>query len=418
MDQNIDRTKEEGLCTACGICAAVCPVSCIRYERYKETYEPIIDYTKCIQCEKCLRVCPGYSYTYQDKAASAPLCYAVKSKHREILKNATSGGLITTMVWKLLQDRQYNIAFLVTEYNYDKQLMANPLGREDDLHNSQQSRYLPVSQEKAIKYILEKPMKKVIFVGTSCAVHGLCNVLKQMGRSRENILIIGLFCDQIMTYSIYEYLKRLKSWNRTVESIHFRDKRAGGWPGNVRIEFHDGTYMNISSKERMLVKDFCKQKRCLYCMDKLNAEADLSAGDNYTKENDSKEGSSTLIIRTSLGKQVWQYCEQEFFIYSANYNNIKKSQYIEKKIENQLKNNWIYAKEHNGRMIESGLPIDVTTLELKEKITQKDKKRLEKQLKELTLGEKGKYDIIRKKRIKKLIKMYWNGALERLHLKM
>lgn len=418
MEQNIEKTTDEGLCTACGICAAVCPTSCISFERRKETYEPGIDHTKCIKCGKCLRVCPGYSYTYQTKMREEPVCFTVRAKDNKILKNASSGGLITAMVSRLLQDGQYQTAFLVMNYAYGNQVGTQPVHMGDSLCNSQQSRYLPVSQEKAVKYILENPQKKVIFIGTSCAVHGLCNALKAVGRNRENVLVFGLFCDQIMTYSIYEYMKKLKSWSSPVSAVHFRDKRAGGWPGNIRIEFQDGTYEHLSAKERMLVKDFCRQKRCLYCMDKLNVDADLSAGDNYTGENASREGANSLIIRTEQGWKTWECCENEFETYPADYDRIKKSQHIDKKMENQLMNNLIYAEAHRGRKVENNIPDDLLVSRLEGRIVmQKDRKRLEKQLEELALGERGEYSIIRKKRAGKLRTMYWNGIMSRLGIK-
>lgn len=416
MIQNVDRTTGEGLCTSCGICAAVCPADCIRYERQKETYLPVIDYDKCIHCGKCLRVCPGYSYIYEEGVETEPVCFSVQARDEELLKNASSGGLITAMVKKLLQDEKYQKAFLALDYNYEKQAKTEPVKKGDDLRTSQQSRYLPVSQEKAIKYILENPEEKIIFVGTGCAVHGLCRALKAAGRSRENVLIFGLFCDQSMTYSIYEYMKKLKNWKSPVAALHFRDKRAGGWPGNLRIEFEDGTHENLSAKERMLVKDFCRQKRCLYCLDKLNAEADLSVGDNYTKKDDSKEGSNSLLLRTLQGKQAWEYCREEFQVFPADYQDIRQSQHLDKKWENQWINNLIFAKEHEGRKVEEGLPYDLRSCTVKNReVTKRDRKGLENKLRELTLGEKKAYALIRRKRAGKLGKMYWAGIAARLH---
>lgn len=82
--RNIDRTTEDGLCTSCGICAAVCPVSCICFERRNETYLPVINHDKCIQCGKCLRTCPGYAYTYDTKIEKEPLCFSVQAKDKKI----------------------------------------------------------------------------------------------------------------------------------------------------------------------------------------------------------------------------------------------------------------------------------------------------------------------------------------------
>ncbi len=416
--QNIDRTTDDGLCTSCGICVAVCPVSCICFKRRNETYLPIIDYDKCIQCGKCLRTCPGYLYTYDTKREKKLVCFSVQAKDKKLLKHASSGGVVTAMVRKLLRDGQYHTAFLVLDYDYENQLETKPVCEEDILHRTQQSRYLPVSQEKAVRFILENSDKKVIFVGTGCAVHGLCNALKEAGRSRENILILGLFCDQTMTYSIYEYLKRLKPWNSPVKALHFRDKRAGGWPGNIRMEFQNGMYVHLSANERMMVKEFCKQKRCLYCMDKLNVEADLSVGDNYTKKDDSAEGSSSLIIRTASGQKAWEYCQEEFFMFRAEYQNIASSQHLEKKFENQWMNNLVFAEAHSGRQVEYGVPYDLEPFgTADDKAGSSNRERLKKQLRKQCLGESRSYGRIRWYRTMKLARMKLGGLLIVLHLR-
>lgn len=415
--RNIDRTTEDGLCTSCGICAAVCPVSCICFERRNETYLPVINHDKCIQCGKCLRTCPGYAYTYDTKIEKEPLCFSVQAKDKKILKHASSGGVVTAMVRKLLRDGQYHTAFLVLDYDYENQLETKPICEEEILQRTQQSRYIPVSQEKAVRFILENPDKRVIFVGTRCAVHGLCNALKEAGRSREQVLILGLFCDQTMTYSIYEYLKRLKSWNSPVKALHFRDKRAGGWPGNIRMEFQNGTHVHLPANERMIVKAFCKQKRCLYCMDKLNVEADLSVGDNYTKKDDSAEGSSSLIVRTAAGQKSWEHCQDEFFMFHAEYSDIKSSQHLDKKFENQWMNNLVFADAHNGRQVEYGIPCDLKPSGATDcKVGRKDRERLKKQLRKQRLGESRSYGCIRRYRAIKLARMGLGKLLIGLHL--
>ena len=416
--QNIDRTTEDGLCTSCGVCAAVCPASCIRFERQDETYLPVIDYDKCIRCGKCLRVCPGYSYTYSAVTERKPVCFSVQAKDKKLLKHASSGGLVTAMVQKLLRDGQYHTAFLVRDYDYENQLETQSVQDGEMLQRTQQSRYLPVSQEKAVRFILGNPDEKVIFVGTGCAVHGLCNALKEAGRSRENILVLGLFCDQTMTYSIYEYLKRLKRWDSPVKALHFRDKRAGGWPGNIRMEFQNGTHVHLPANERMMVKEFCRQKRCLYCMDKLNVAADLSVGDNYTKKDDSAEGSSSLIIRTASGQRAWEYCQEEFFVSQAQYLDIADSQHLEKKLENQWRNNLVFAQAQNGRQVEYGVPCDLLPYgAAADKAGNRDKARLKKQLRKLRLGENRAYGSIRWYRTVKRARMDLGRLLIVLHLR-
>ena len=45
---------------------------------------------------------------------------------------------------------------------------------------------------------------------------------------------------------------------------------------------------------------------CLYCIDKLNVNADISVGDNFTDIESSELGSNSVIIRTAKGQKAWE----------------------------------------------------------------------------------------------------------------
>ena len=57
--KNISFTTANDLCTGCGICIGVCPVSCISMMPTDGNFRPKIDENKCINCKRCLTVCPG-----------------------------------------------------------------------------------------------------------------------------------------------------------------------------------------------------------------------------------------------------------------------------------------------------------------------------------------------------------------------
>lgn len=50
------KNKEE--CCGCGACASVCPTDAITMEFDEEGFEyPRIDEQKCINCNKCIKIC-------------------------------------------------------------------------------------------------------------------------------------------------------------------------------------------------------------------------------------------------------------------------------------------------------------------------------------------------------------------------
>lgn len=71
---------DEDLCTACGECAAVCPVNAISIDGVAQT-----DDTKCLACAACIRVCPtkGRSFAGTRIAEFNQKLYTLFSARRE-----------------------------------------------------------------------------------------------------------------------------------------------------------------------------------------------------------------------------------------------------------------------------------------------------------------------------------------------
>lgn len=341
----VETTVNNNLCTSCGICKAVCPKNCISYERYNGLYVPVVDQKECVDCGRCYQVCSGkgFDYTKYDTSEMADfwvgdyqVIYSASTKDTFRLQNAVSGGVVTELVYNLLESGEYKVAFLVQTHQYKKCIVETEcVSKGDDLSVTQKSRYLPVSQEKAIDYLLSHREDKMILVGTSCFVQGVLNVIEAYKLKRENYFIIGLFCDKTMTLNVVDYFSKHSALEgRELENMHFRSKEVGGWPGGVRLETVDGQYVDLPNTERMKVKDYFHPEKCLYCLDKLNKYADISVGDNYTKENSDTRGSSSVIVRTAQGVKAWEKYASKFDWQESSVEKIRKSQHLAKRKDN------------------------------------------------------------------------------------
>lgn len=328
----VEEVVHEIQCVSCGICAAVCPEDCIHYERTFGYFFPVIEEAACVRCGKCLRVCPGRAKTHELPFIKPCGALTAQAKDEELLFRATSGGVVTAMVERLLRDGVYDNAYLVDGHSDFQQLYTREFRAGDDLSVSQKSRYVPVSQQKAVEGILSHPDTRSIFVGCACAVYGLLEAMKLSGADRERVLIIGLFCDRTMTYAIYDYFrdycKAKKLNNGKLCELHFRDKRAGGWPGDMHFTFTDGSTAHVSAKERMVVKDFFQGMHCADCTDKLNRQADISVGDNYTGKNSDKRGTSSVLLYTERGAAAWEHCADAFVTAPSSAEEICRSQHV------------------------------------------------------------------------------------------
>lgn len=348
MKNTIDEVKANNMCISCGLCKAVCPKHCVIFEHQKGMNVPKRS-KECVNCGMCLQVCPGKGYDYRTVNALEgkgfwlgiyKAIYAAKTKSEHRLNMAVSGGVVTELVYQLLHDNLYESAFLLADNKFQSDVLSTEkINTCEDLDKTQKSRYLLVSHEKAVRYVLEHRDKKVILVGTSCFVQGLLNVIHRFGLARENYFIIGLFCDRTMTRNCIEYFQNCFTPKDKIEKFFFRTKEAGGWPGGVQIETKSGRVIQLPNIERMKVKSFFQPERCLYCLDKLNMFSDISVGDNYTEKGRDYKGSNSVIVRTDVGEKVWSKYQDKFEKIELMAEDIWKSQHLENRI-----NNYFYAK--------------------------------------------------------------------------
>ena len=348
MNKNVQKVLDDNLCSSCGVCAANCPKNCVGFNLKNGVNTLEIDNNACVNCGICMKVCPINQINDYDKEKNTVEEYLLgdykkivcaKSKNKALLDNATSGGAVTQLVLALLNDEEYDCAFMVSDYCYDEPIKTKEFRKGDSLEKTQKSRYLTVSHENTVRYMLKNPKEKLIIIGTGCALQGIINTINLKKLNRDNYFLIGLFCDKTMSYGVIDYFKEHPvNKSRTISEFYFRSKAAGGWPGNVLIRYSDGSSEELPNTERMKVKEYFMPERCLYCLDKLNRNSDIAVGDNYVRDNSDKEGVSSCIIRTQRGSDVWENYKGLFEWHEDTADDIKKSQHL-----SQKKNNYYNA---------------------------------------------------------------------------
>lgn len=341
MDKkNVTFTAENGLCCSCGVCKNICPQACIRYERRDGVFLPVVDAEKCVKCGLCASVCPGL--TSAPATGDKPLdamygtilaSYNAWSRDEVLRHVSASGGVVSTLVTELLRKGLYDAAFTLDTYSYENQLKTRKITREDlsdswDQSSFPKSRYLPVSHEEAVRFILENPGRRVILIASPCALRGLQELIRIRRLEREHYLFIGLFCDGVFNYNVYDHYQDRFGEGKQLTALHFKNKESGGWPGNMKLFYAGGSTRYLDKKERAGMKEYFMPERCLYCADKLNICADLSVGDNYTGMDSSPLGSNSVLIRTERGQTAWDAaCDSlEFHPFPASA--LEKAQYL------------------------------------------------------------------------------------------
>lgn len=338
--RTVELTARTGLCTSCGICKSMCPQACISWDRARGMFLPVIDPQRCVRCGICARVCPGLGFAYppgtpmEAMTGQVHAAYNAWSRDAHIRHVSASGGVVSTLLETLLKSGAYDGAFCVDRYAYDEQLktelvdwarLTGGIGSTD----LPKSRYLPVSHEQTVAYMQENRAKRLILVGTSCAIRGLLCAIEQLKLDREQYLLVGLFCDKVFNYNVYAHMENAYGEGKKLSALHFKNKESGGWPGNMKLLFQDGTSAYQDKAARMDAKAYFAAERCLYCIDKLDVCADISLGDNYTEKNSSPLGSNSVIVRTQKGLSAWEAVCAGLEAYPVEMEQIAKAQYLE-----------------------------------------------------------------------------------------
>lgn len=365
MEQKtVSMTVQGGLCCGCGVCKGICPKGAISWSRKEGLYVPQIEEQACVHCGLCASVCPGLGHHYEVAGTGADTvtgpvlgCYNAWSRDPELRHVAASGGVVSTIIRELLVSGAYDGAFCLDSYDYREQLKTRLYTGEEvaacwNGSRAPKSRYLPVSHEEAIAYMKGHREARLILVGTSCAIRGLQAAIRKLHMERGQYLLIGLFCDKVFNYNVIAYFEDTYSPNAPLEALHFKNKESGGWPGDMKLFPKDGKPFYRPLADRTKAKAYFMPERCLYCVDKLNACADLSLGDNYTGKDESKLGSNSVIIRTEIGANAWAAVQNLLEIQEISVTDIQQAQAIHWRLEN------LYLGDLKAGQLGSGLDLN------------------------------------------------------------
>jgi len=428
-DENVDFTNikfvvDNDLCTCCGTCAGLCPESAIQMmESPGGLLLPRIDTERCTKCRICVLVCPGWKVekiwpeltdAYKGQALSAFLVHAVDPQSR---LESQSAGAVTALCGYLLSCGEVD-GVLVTEMPVDGSLRPKPfIARSaEDLKKARGSKYCPTGSNAGLRRVnLEE---SIALVGLGCHIHGLRRAEMNMPNRVSNVKVaIGLICEGMMGFGSMDYLVEKSGLKRDeVESLRFKNKKFGGWPGDTSVKLFNGEERRVSKKHRLASKFGFGLPRCMLCWDKLNIGADITAGDPWGICND-KEGFNVLIARTEKGNKIVRNAISKGFLVGEllDIEMINRGQNIE--VRRKSCSGSLNAWKEMGRLIPE-VPFDFKIGNAK--FRKKQQKLLNQKLEQVNSGtceEAFKFGCrcIERARQKKLLSLvFWKKSIHRL----
>jgi len=305
------------LCHSCGACAAACPTGAISFqETVGGLLLPSVDPERCTECGLCFKICPGKGFapSVAESLPSDPFvgeikgCFIGRATERAIYENAQSGGVATALLCYGLQKGEFE-GVLVTEMKWGtpprpSAYLATTI---DEVVRAQKSKYAPVAALSALRKV-RNVNGPIAVVGLPCQIHGLRSLMHVDSELRARVkFVIGLVCDRTMTFAAIDYLAKQALRNTEILMLAYRDKKAGGYPGNVRIVDTEKREYVLPASARLQIKDWFTPARCRICFDKLNVLSDITLGDPWgIEEADHQQGDSVILVRTKVGMEFIQ----------------------------------------------------------------------------------------------------------------
>ena len=162
---------------------------------------PVVNTTRCIQCSKCVKVCPytDSEFTNKPEKEELSVCYAAYNKNEEIRYKSASGGMFRVFDDKIIAEG--GVVFGAT---FDKDFTVEHTYTEtlEGLTAFMGSKYLQSRMEDSfiqVKRFLREG-RKVLFTGCACQIAGLKRYLK---KDDANLICIDLICHGVDSPQIW-----------------------------------------------------------------------------------------------------------------------------------------------------------------------------------------------------------------------
>ena len=303
------------LCVGCGACLGVCPKNAIHIENKKGLLTVSFNPEKCVNCFKCVKICPVLSNlqtvkpNFHDALGKIKKVFFGYSTNNNLRYNGASGGIVTSLLLYMLQHKLVDKVLVVRMEGFTVKPLLT--GNEDEVISAQGSIYFKTFSLRILQDIIHniKKGKRLGIVGLPCQI----STLKKRLKNYENkTFFIGLICNHTNEYwYMHHIIERYLPKNTKPLGI---SARKDGWPGTIKILFKS---KNQNPKETRI--DYNTQfwgllpslgisapSGCLICTDHLASKADIVAADAWHPKYVGNDvlGVSIILVRTEKGLKL------------------------------------------------------------------------------------------------------------------
>ena len=307
-------------CTGCGACQNMCPCGAIEMcVDSIEGYKPFVVKSICIDCGRCIDVCPVLN---EEKNLHFPMeGYAVAAGN-SIREKSSSGGFFTVAAEKIL-----GFGGVVYGVGWNDKLTAvhMRITRRERVEKLRYSKYVQSDTSNVFREIKKdlEEKKMVLFSGTPCQVAGLSKYIDAENINTENLYLIDLICGDAPSPALWEMFlnERYRDSSRPYD-YRFRDKIHGWEVISNCLETTQDSYVDVAEDyylkgflENMMFRPACEE-----CRYRKVKPGDITIGDfwkvhKYKPLIDWKKGVSTVLVNTEKGKKLLENLKDGFAVF-------------------------------------------------------------------------------------------------------
>lgn len=327
----MEEVQAPGFCGRCGGCVSFCTAGEFHALQFDKTgYPEFADEDKCLRCGICYLVCPEIKaldgelrkqFNWKGPVGSYRALRSARTTKRKVQPLATDGGVVTSLLLYAL-DRHLIQAAIVSRRigpfqrvpavatTPEEVIDAAGAHYDDAAHLGEVGRrytsFVPTIRE--ISNLRQRALERVAIVGTPCQIYSLRKMQQLKVVPSDTItLTIGLFCMENFSLTPEARKKLEKKLHVKLSEIE-------------KVNVKDDVIMTMKSGERLHVPfefvDEVARPACFVCSDFANEFADISCGGLG-----SADGYTTVMVRTSLGEQVYNGARNKGYIREAKFRN-------------------------------------------------------------------------------------------------
>ena len=293
-------------CTGCTSCMSICAKQAIQMRKDElGFYYPKIEGSLCVDCGRCVGVCPVLKLNPQIGDSRIKAYYG-SVIDGETVKASSSGGAFSFMAEYVLENGGMVCGAVFDYENMEVIYSSTDSCALDAIRRSKYVASMPQNLFATIKEELNKN-RLVFFCGLPCHVDGLKSFLI---KDYENLITCDFICGGVASPQFFqEHISFLeKKYKSKVVDINFRAKLNGWKEHSIKIRFaNNEAYSNIARYDSFFQGYFEKfyQRDCCYeCQYRLRHVSDIIIADYWggiSKGRANDTGVSMLIVNSKKG---------------------------------------------------------------------------------------------------------------------